>query len=52
MKAKEKKQLIAQLIKKYVQNGLDIENFIGKPLSCFDEEKIITLLENKYLFKC
>jgi hypothetical protein len=52
MKATEKKQLVAQLIEKYVQNGYPIENFIGKPLSYFDDEKIKTLLENKYFFKC
>ena len=51
MKSTEKKQLIAQLIEKYVQNGYDIKIFIGKPLSYFDEEKIEALLENKYLFK-
>lgn len=51
MKATEKKQLIAQLIEKYVQNGNDITIFVGKPLSYFDEEKIKTLLENKYFFK-
>ena len=51
MKATEKKQLVAQLIEKYVQNGLCIEEFIGKPLSYFDEEKIKALLENKHLFK-
>jgi len=52
MKAKEKKQLVAQLIAKYVQNGYPIENFKGKPLSYFDEEKIKAILENKYFFKC
>ena len=51
MKATEKKQLIAQLIEKYVQNGYDITEFIGKPLSYFDEEKIKVLLENKHFFK-
>jgi len=52
MKATEKKQLVAQLIKKYVQNGYPIENFKGKPLSYFDEEKVKAILENKYFFKC
>ena len=31
LKPKEKKQLIVQLIEKYVQNGYDITEFIGKP---------------------
>ena len=52
MKAKEKKQLVAQLIAKYVQNGYNIENFKGKPLSYFDEEKVKNLLQNKHFFKC
>ena len=52
MKATEKKKLIAQLLEKYVQNGIDIKNFIGKPLSYFDEEKIKVVLENKYFFRC
>ena len=51
MKAQEKKQLIAQLIEKCVQNGYDITGFIGKPLSYFDEEKIKVILENKRFFK-
>ena len=51
MEATEKKQLIAQLIEKYVQNGYDITEFIGKPLSYFNGEKIKTLLENKKIFK-
>ena len=52
MKTTEKKQLVAQLIEKYVQNGIDIKNFVGKPLSYFDEKKIKTLLEDKHFFKC
>ena len=52
MKAKEKKQLVAQLIAKYEQNGYPIKNFIGKPLSYFDEEKVKNLLQNKHFFKC
>ena len=52
MKATEKKQLIAQLIEKYEQNGYPIKNFIGKPLSYFDEEKVKNLLQNKHFFKC
>ena len=51
MKATEKRRLIAQLIEKYVENGYCIEQFIGKPLSYFDEEKIKELLENKYFWK-
>lgn len=51
MTTKEKKQLIAQLIKKYVQNGYCIEQFIGKPIAWFDGEKIKELLENKHLWK-
>ena len=51
MKTQEKKQLIAQLIEKYVQSGYDITEFIGRPLSYFDEEKIKVLLENKHFFK-
>ena len=51
MKAQEKKQLIAQLIEKCVQNGYDITEFIGRPLSYFDEKKIKALLESKYFFK-
>lgn len=51
MQPTEKKQLVAQLIEKYVQNGYDIKNLIGKPLCYFDEEKIKILLENKYFFK-
>lgn len=52
MKPRDKKQLVAQLIEKYVQNGYDITTFIGKPLSYFDEEKMKVVLENKYFFKC
>lgn len=52
MKPTEKKQLVAQLIEKYVQNGFPIESFVGKPLSYFDEEKMKVVLENKYFFKC
>ena len=52
MKATEKKKLIAQLLEKYVQNGSPIENFIGKPLSYFDEEKVKNLLKNQHFFKC
>ena len=51
MKTTEKKQLIAQLIVKYVQSGYDITEFIGRPLSYFDEKKIKALLESKYFFK-
>ena len=51
MKTTEKKQLIVKLVEKYVQNGYNITEFIGKPLSYFDEEKIKVLLENKYFFK-
>ena len=51
MKATEKKQLIAQLILKYVQSGYDITEFIGKPISYFDEKKIKALLESRYFFK-
>ena len=51
METKVKKQLIVQLVEKYVQNGYDITEFIGRPLSYFDEEKIKVLLENKYFFK-
>ena len=51
MKATEKKQLIVQLIEKYVHNGYDITEFIGRPLSYFDEEKVKVLLENKHFFK-
>ena len=51
MKTTEKKQLIAQLIEKYVQSGYDIKEFIGRPLSYFDEKKIEALLESKYFFK-
>lgn len=52
MQPTEKKQLVAQLLKKYVQNGIDIKNLIEKPLCDFDEEKIKILLENKHFFKC
>lgn len=52
MKPTEKKQLIAKLIEKHVENGYDITSFVGKPLSYFDEEKIKVVLENKYFFKC
>ena len=51
MKRAEKKQLIAKLIEKYVANGMDITEFIGKPLNYFDEEKIKVLINNKYLWK-
>ena len=51
MKTTEKKQLIAQLLIKYVQSGYDITEFIGRPLSYFDEKKIKALLESKYFFK-
>ena len=51
MKATEKKQLIVKLVEKYVQNGYNITEFIGKPLSYSDEKKIKALLESKYFFK-
>lgn len=51
MKTKEKKQLVARLIVKYVESGYCFEQFIGKPLSWFDEEKVKGLLENKYFWK-
>ena len=47
METKEKIQLIAELIKKYVESGYCIEQFIGKPISWFDEEKTKELLENR-----
>ena len=51
MEANEKIQLIAELIKKYVESGYCIEQFIGKPISWFDEEKTKELIENKNLWK-
>ena len=51
MKTTEKKQLIAKLVEKYVQSGYDITEFIGKPLTYSNEEKIKVLLENRYFFK-
>ena len=40
MEKKEKKQLIAKAIEIFVQNGYCIEEFIGKPMSWFDYEKL------------
>lgn len=47
MTQREKKQLVAKVIKKFVQNGYEITGFIGKPLSHFDEEKLKIILENE-----
>lgn len=40
MTTKEKKKLLVCLIEKYVQNGYCILDFIAKPLSHFDYDKI------------
>ena len=51
MKTQEKKQLIAKVIEKLVLNGWDITEFIGKPLSYFDYEKVKKLLDEDKFYK-
>ena len=51
METNKKIQLIAELIKKYVESGYSIEQFIGKPITWFDEEKTKELIKNKNLWK-
>ncbi|WP_157983134.1 hypothetical protein [Psychroflexus aestuariivivens] len=45
MKAKEKKQLLIHCIELHVQCGYSIEQFIGKPVSYFDMDKIQNRVE-------
>lgn len=40
MKTREKKKLLAIFIEKNIQCGYSIEEYMGKPLSYFDFEKI------------
>ena len=51
MKTTEKKQLLKEIIEKLVLNGYDIIEFIGKPLSYFDYEKVKKLLEEDKFYK-
>ena len=51
MKTAEKKQLIKEVIEKLVLNGYDIIEFIGKPLSYWDYEKVKELLEEDTFYK-
>ena len=51
MKTKEKKQLLKEVIEKLVLNGYDIIDFIGKPLSYYDFEKVKKLLEEDKFYK-
>ena len=51
MKTQEKKQLIKEVIEKLVLNGYDIIEFIGKPLSYWDYEKVKKLLEEDKFYK-
>ena len=51
MKTAEKKQLIKEVIEKLVLNGYDIIEFIGKPLSYWDYEKIKKSLEEDTFYK-
>lgn len=51
MKTKEKKELIAKMIEKFVLNGYDITPFIGKPISYFDGEKVKKLIEDDNFYK-
>ena len=51
MKTAEKKQLIKEVIEKLVLNGYDIIDFIGKPLSYFDGEKVKKLLEDDKFYR-
>lgn len=51
MSTKEKKELLATFIEKHVQCGYSIVEFIGKPLSYFDYDKVkerINYLNEKY----
>lgn len=40
MGTKEKKQLLATFMEKHVQCGFSIVEYMGKPLSYFDFEKV------------
>ena len=51
MKTTEKKQLLKEVIEKLVLNGYDIIDFIGKPLSYYDFEKVKKLLEEDKFYK-
>ena len=51
MKTTEKKQLLKEVIEKLVLNGYDIIDFIGKPLSYYDFEKVKKLLEEDTFYK-
>ena len=51
MKTTEKKQLLKGVIEKLVLNGYDIIDFIGKPLSYYDFEKVKKLLEEDKFYK-
>ena len=51
MKTAEKKQLIKEVIEKLVMNGYDIIEFIGKPLSYWDYEKVKKLLKEDTFYK-
>ena len=51
MKTAEKKQLIKEVIETLVLNGYDIIEFIGKPLSYWDYEKVKKLLEEDKFYK-
>ena len=51
MKTEEKKQLLKEVIERLVLNGYDIIDFIGKPLSYYDFEKVKKLLEEDTFYK-
>ena len=40
MTTKEKKELLVTFIEKHVQYGYSIIDFVGKPLSYFDYDKV------------
>lgn len=51
MKIKEKKQLLIKLIELSLHLGEDISGMVGKPLNCFDWEKVKQLIAKKTFYK-
>lgn len=45
MTTKEKKQTLAEFIELHVQCGFEIIEYMGKPLSYFDFEKVKTRIQ-------
>jgi hypothetical protein len=46
MKPKEKRALLARFIEQSVKDGIDISDFLCRPLNYFDYDKITKAIEN------